>query len=159
MVNKGTPGAMSMICVPSEQDLKDFQAKKDRNSPEEPKHKVPKLTTKAKTKAKTKELKKKLVEKLEEKRKNEVANIRSSCSREVAGFTISGGFDLPSGYGTGVGFITMSALKTLLALRHQTVPPSTQGQRTQNILVLVRNTSLKYRFASLSVFHSAVKLC
>ena len=160
MVSKGIPSAMSMICIPTEQDLKDFQGKKDWKPPQEPKHKVPKFSTKGKTKAKTKELKKKLTEKLEEKRKSQVENIRSSCCREVAGFVYSGGFDLPSGYGSGVGFITVAALKTLLALRKLTGPCAKPKYGAAKIMVLVRNTtSLKYRCASLSVFHSSIKLC
>ena len=62
MISKEIPSAMSMICVLTEQDLKDFQGKKDWNLHQELKHKVPKFSTKGRTKAKTKKLKKKLTE-------------------------------------------------------------------------------------------------
>ena len=113
MCSKGLPGAMAMICVPTEQDLKNIQGTKDLTAPEESRHKIPKFSTKAKTKAGTKQLKAKLSQKLEEEKKNRMAQIRNSCSRKVAGFVCGGGFDLSSGYGTGVGFVTVPALKSM----------------------------------------------
>ena len=156
MCSKGLPGAMAMICVPTEQDLKNIQGTKDLNAPEESRHKIPKFSTKAKTKAGTKQLKTKLSQKLEEDRKNRMAQIRNSCSREIAGFVCGGGFDLSSGYGTGVGFITVRALKSMLALRDR-IQKRLSAQRP---MVLIRNvTSLKYRFATISILQSSVKLC
>ena len=156
MCSKGLPGAMSMICVPTEQDLKNIQGTKELNAPEESRHKIPKFSTKAKTKAGTKQLKAKLSQKLEEERKNRLAQIRNSCSREVAGFVCGGGFDLSSGYGTGVGFVTVPALKSMLALRDGLE----KRLSTQRPIVLIRNvTSLKYRFATISILQSSVKLC
>ena len=155
MCSKGLPGAVAMICVPTEQDLKNIQGK-DLNAPEESRHKIPKFSTKAKTKAGTKQLKAKLSQKLEEDRKNRVAQIRNSCGREVAGFVCGGGFDLSSGYGTGVGFITVPALQSMLALRDGIRKRLT----AQRPMVLIRNTtSLKYRFATLRILQSSVKLC
>ena len=155
MCSKGLPGAMSMICVPTEQDLKNIQGTKELNTPEESIHKIPKFSTKAKTKAGTKQLKAKLSQKLEEERKNRVARIRNSCSREVAGFVCGGGFDLSSGFGTGVGFVTVPALKSMLALKNG-IQKRPSAQRP---MVLIRNTiSLKYRFASISILQSSVKL-
>ena len=156
MCIKGLPGAMSMICVPTEQDLKNIQGTKNLNAPEESRHKVPNFSTKAKTKAKTKQLKAKLSERREEERRNRVAQIRNSCSREIAGFVSTGGFDLSSGYGTGVGFITVPALKSILALREGTE----KRLSAQRPMVLIRNaSSLKYRYATVSIFQSSVKLC
>ena len=156
MCSKGLPGAMAMICVPTEQDLKNIQGTKDLNASEESRHKIPKFSTKAKTKAGTKQLKAKLSQKLEEDRKDRVAQIRNSCGREVAGWVCGGGFDLSSGYGTGVGFITVPALKSMLTLRDGIRKRLT----AQRPMVLIRNTtSLKYRFATLRILQSSVKLC
>ena len=156
MCTKGLPGAVSMICIPTQEDLKNIQGIKNLNAPEESRHKIPKFSTKAKTKAKTKQLKAKLSEKREEERRNKVTQIRNSCSREIAGFVCAGGFDLSSGYGTGVGFITVPALKSMLALRAGTE----KRIGAQMPMVLIRNTtSLKYRYATLSIFQSSVKLC
>ena len=83
MVTKGIPGNLSMICIPTEQDFRNIQGTIDWKAPEEPKHKVPKVFTKAKTKAKTKELKAKREQIMEEVTKNAVKNIRGSCSREI----------------------------------------------------------------------------
>ena len=156
MCSKGLPGAMAMICVPAEQDLKNIQGTKDLTYPEENRHKIPKFSTKAKTKAGTKQLKAKLSQKLDEERKNRVVQIRKSCSREIAGFVCGGGFDLSSGYGTGVGFVTVPALKSMVALRDG-LEKRINAPRP---MVLIRNTtSLKYRFATISILQSSVKLC
>ena len=72
----------------------------------------------------------------------------------------SGGFDLTSGHGAGVGFVTLPALKTLIALRDASAEGSNVQRRLQRTLVLARNTtSLKYRYAYLSIFQSLIKLC
>ncbi len=159
MVSKGRPGTLSMICIPDKEDLKTAVEKKAWTGPEEAKHKVTTFPRKGKTKKGTKELKAKREEKLDELRTKAVKNVRWHCSREVAGFLSLGGFDLPSGQGAGVGFITLPALRALIGLRNETSAKGSRGKKGR-VLVLVRNTtSRQYRFAHLSVFQSSIKLC
>ncbi len=162
MASKGKPGPLSMICVPEEQDWKEILRKPDYGGPEEPKHKVPQCPVKGKTKKETRILKTRRDETLAEVGKDAVKNIRFGCARQVAGFVCaeSAGFDLTSGKGTGVGFVTLPALKVLLTLRDKSAERSKKGTSVERVLVLVRNTtSLQYRCAFLTVFDSYVKLC
>lgn len=69
----------------------------------------------------------------------ETESIRSSCTREVIGFVTKGGFSFATGYGCGVGYITVCSLPKLFT-------------KNNKGYVLVRNTSSRqYRLAELEI--------
>ena len=166
MLSKGTPSDNAMICVPHMKDIEDLNKNGTHNGPNEPIKAVPKNQENQQKKDRpvsSKQNGKPVIHKHEVQSQTEdtsstnkdsnsaitelnVPNIRWHCIRETAGFLVSGGFSLTCGHGRGVGFITLPALSVIAQQGHSTV--------------LIRNTSsLQYRFARLSIFKSAIKLC
>ncbi|XP_045157725.2 ribonucleases P/MRP protein subunit POP1-like [Mercenaria mercenaria] len=146
MVQKGCPGQFSTVCVPSKEDIEQFNKNKSYGGPVEPLHVDPVLIEKKdlQKQMKQKGLKKKV--KVDRSLKliaeKEGVTVRAGC-RDVIGYLNSGGFSLGTGNGGGVGFVSSMGLVDLVRNSRE----SEQGP-----LVLVRgNSSLQYRFARLSI--------
>lgn len=146
LVLKGCSGQFSIICLPTIDDLKQFNGNKSYGGPVEPHHIDPVLAEKKELKKQMKQkgVKKKVRVDINLKliREKGGAVVRSGC-RDVIGYLNSGGYSLGTGNGGGVGFVCSLGLVKLF----QECLVSELGP-----IVLIRgNSTLQYRFARLSV--------
>lgn len=145
MVNRGSSGQFSLICIPTPEDLSKLEKDKNYGGPLEPLRQDPLLIEKKKVKKELKDkgIKKKVkvdrtLKNLEEKG----STVMRCGSREVIGYLNSAGFSFGVGNGAGLGFVAAQGLRKLLQR-----PGGKSGA-----IVLVRSTaSLQHRFARMSV--------
>lgn len=145
MINRGSSGQFSLICIPTPEDLSKLENDKNYGGPSEPLCQDPLLIEKKKLKKELKDkgIKKKVKVDRTLKSLEEKENTVMRCgSRKVIGYLNSAGFSFGVGNGAGLGFVAALGLRELLQR-----PVGKSGA-----IVLVRSTaSLQHRFARMSV--------